>query len=472
MRKGAIFISHSTRDDAFAEELRHCLGAKGFYNLLDPKELRGGKERTKRIFTAIEKAMAFIVIISPDAFNSAWVAEETRYAAQVKERRKNHFSIIPLLRQGVELGALKWIFSKKPLAIRVMDGPEGIRKAMPQILSALGERVTNDPMPIEAESAAPVDELLLELSSPSIQVSRGRQELQAKGELIYVPSSPEKPFVHSREAFRFVSPVFDEEINELHWFLEKHYLWPEQGENERAGQVKTNLPRWGGKIFEATMDIPQCREVVKAFQKSRQDREKRFTIFLNIRKPADRKRLESAFAACVRILNIPWELMHDGENYLFKGAVSTRGQHHLPYHRPGDLDDFEKGEQDAAIRILLVSPGQEEEVNIREERITLMPRESILDAEMRLTEISVLSPSTQEALVNELHRAAHVNRPYHAVHLDMHSMFRKQAGYSVFSRQSISPPTPWNAEEIVHILFKYPAYTFLSRSLSIPSGKG
>jgi hypothetical protein len=134
----AIFISHSSRDSDFVNRLRQNLDAKGYCRLFASRELRSRDETLDAIFQKIETACAFIVVVSPDAFNSAWVAEETRYAAQVKERRKGDYTVIPLLREGVELGALKWLFIENPLAIRVVRGG-GIKKAMPMILRALGE---------------------------------------------------------------------------------------------------------------------------------------------------------------------------------------------------------------------------------------------------------------------------------------------------------------------------------------------
>jgi hypothetical protein len=134
----AIFISHSSRDSDFVGRLCLALDTKGYYHLSASRELRSRNESIDAIYQRIEAARAFIVVVSPDAFNSAWVAEETRYAARVKERREDRYVVIPLLREGVELGALKWLFIENPLAIRVVRGG-GIKKAMPMILRALGE---------------------------------------------------------------------------------------------------------------------------------------------------------------------------------------------------------------------------------------------------------------------------------------------------------------------------------------------
>ena len=134
----AIFISHSSRDSDFVGRLRQSLDAKGYYHLFASRELRSREETLDAIYQKIETARAFIVVVSPDAFNSAWVAEETRYAAQVKKRREDGYPVVPLLREGVELGALKWLFIENPLAIRVGKGTGGIKKAIPMVLRALG----------------------------------------------------------------------------------------------------------------------------------------------------------------------------------------------------------------------------------------------------------------------------------------------------------------------------------------------
>ncbi len=71
----AILISHSSRDDNFVAKLYEVMEAHGLFNWVDSRVLRGGSDLTQKIHTQIEKARAFIVVISPGTFNSAWVAE-------------------------------------------------------------------------------------------------------------------------------------------------------------------------------------------------------------------------------------------------------------------------------------------------------------------------------------------------------------------------------------------------------------
>jgi len=232
----AIVISHSSRDDEFVSNL--CLGmeSQGLFNWVDSSDLRGGTELIAKIHESIEKSKAFIVVISPDAFNSAWVAEETRYASHIKENQRENYPIIALLREGVELGALKWIFSKEPVAIRVKNDPAGIRKAMPHILAALGEQF--DEYHHAEGQAEPLEELVLKLKSPHIGEKDGKRRAAARADLTYIPAKFGSPHVKCSRVFLFTSPLGLFEIEELRWYLERYYLWPTGAFKTRAENIE------------------------------------------------------------------------------------------------------------------------------------------------------------------------------------------------------------------------------------------
>jgi hypothetical protein len=51
----AIFISHATKDDAFAKELREALEGQGLSVWVDSRNLRGGVKLAPEIEAAIEQ---------------------------------------------------------------------------------------------------------------------------------------------------------------------------------------------------------------------------------------------------------------------------------------------------------------------------------------------------------------------------------------------------------------------------------
>jgi hypothetical protein len=104
----------------------------------------------------------------------------------------------------------------------------------------------------------PQDELLLELTAPCIDVTRGTRRAQAAARLKYNPANKEKREVCSN-IFRFTSPLGPIEKEELHWYLERYYLWPVGVFKERASKIEELLPIWGRSIYEEMFQIvPAC----------------------------------------------------------------------------------------------------------------------------------------------------------------------------------------------------------------------
>src|SRR5918999_1577802 len=100
-----LFISHSSKDDAFVRDLCAALADHGQDGWIDSRELRGGDPLWPEIQKAIEAASAYAVVISPDALQSEWVGMELVHALEVrKQRGKDQFPVIPLSLDGTKLG--------------------------------------------------------------------------------------------------------------------------------------------------------------------------------------------------------------------------------------------------------------------------------------------------------------------------------------------------------------------------------
>jgi hypothetical protein len=88
-----LFVSYSRRDAAFVAELLNFLRRHGFDVWADDRVAAG--ERWDRVVRArIDDCAAFLVVMSPSADQSDWVAEEIDYA------RKRRRPIVPLLLDG------------------------------------------------------------------------------------------------------------------------------------------------------------------------------------------------------------------------------------------------------------------------------------------------------------------------------------------------------------------------------------
>ena len=134
--RASIFISHSRHDNEIVAYLQKALETAGFNTVSDQRILRDGEPLSPKNLRAIEEAHAFILTISPEAVQSSWVQQETQYALKVRGERKK-FPIVPLLLNGAELGALKWMFSDGIEAIRIEPNAEGVIKALPRVLEMI-----------------------------------------------------------------------------------------------------------------------------------------------------------------------------------------------------------------------------------------------------------------------------------------------------------------------------------------------
>ncbi|HEX6097267.1 MAG TPA: toll/interleukin-1 receptor domain-containing protein [Thermoanaerobaculia bacterium] len=71
-----VFISRSSKDDGFVRELRESLAYHDQDAWIDSRELRGGDPLWPEIQAAIESALAYVVVVSPDSLQSRWVGKQ------------------------------------------------------------------------------------------------------------------------------------------------------------------------------------------------------------------------------------------------------------------------------------------------------------------------------------------------------------------------------------------------------------
>ena len=125
-----LFISHSSKDDAFVRELQQALGDLNQDVWVDSRELRGGDPLWLEIKKAIDEASAYAVLVSTDALQSKWVGKELRHALLVQEKRgKDLFPVIPLSLNNTKLGVLEEFFGEEPVYIPVNSEAGGVDAA-------------------------------------------------------------------------------------------------------------------------------------------------------------------------------------------------------------------------------------------------------------------------------------------------------------------------------------------------------
>jgi hypothetical protein len=94
-----VFVSHSSKDHAFATKLvRYLRAALGHEHTVwyDEHSLTGGDEWWPMIVKELDRCTVFVVILSPDAMKSRWVLDEINIAWKRKNSPAN-IRFIPLL---------------------------------------------------------------------------------------------------------------------------------------------------------------------------------------------------------------------------------------------------------------------------------------------------------------------------------------------------------------------------------------
>ena len=418
MSDGPVFISHATSDDAFVRELRLALEGLHIPVWVDSRNLRGGSALVPEIAQTIEQARQVLVVLSPRTINSPWVRREIRQALQVqKSRQADGYRVIPLLLPGVETSALDLWFEEEPVAVPVQLTAAGLSAALPAILAALGERLPDDPQPVQEVTVQPVEDLLLELRDPHIQTTEGKRRVVATATLVYDPADPAARRVESRR-FTFTAPLGPIEADELRWYLESYYLWPTGVFKARAERIEAQLPHWGQDLYHAVVATKHAQEALHAWQHAAAEVERRFSVLVDSDLP-DGSSLEAQAAAkeaATGLLALPWELLHDGRSYLFQGQHAARVCRRLPnrYAQPHAVTDL-------PIRILLVNPRPENaHIGYIDHRSSALPLVEAVESLGGLAELTVLTPPTFPALQQALQRAAAAKQPFDVVHFDGH----------------------------------------------------
>ena len=426
MSNGPVFISHATSDDTFVRELRLVLEGLHIPVWVDSRNLRGGNALAPEIAQAIEQARQVLVVLSPRTINSPWVRREIRQALQVqKNRQADGYRVIPLLLPGVETTALEHWFEEEPLAVPVQLTAAGLSAALPAILAALGERLPDDPQPVQEVAAQPVEDLLLELRDPHIQTEAGKRRAAATATLVYDPADSAARRVESRR-FTFTAPLGPIEADELRWYLESYYLWPTGVFKARAERIEAQLPQWGQDLYHAVVATQHAQEALRAWQHAAAGAERRFSVLVDSDLPdgSSPEAQAAAKEAATGLLALPWELLHDGRSYLFQGQHAVRVRRRLPnrYAQPHAVTGL-------PIRILLVSPRPENaHTSYIDHRISALPLVEAVESLGELAELTVLTPPTFPALQQALQRAAAAQQPFDVVHFDGHGVYDRSHG--------------------------------------------
>jgi tetratricopeptide (TPR) repeat protein len=421
-----LFLSHSSADDGFVRELRQALKDLGQDVWIDSRQLRGGDPLETEILAAIEAAAALAVLVSPASLQSRWVGKELRHGLKLQaDRGRDAFPVIPLSLNNTRLGVLEALFGEEPTYIPVSSAPGGATAAIHDILVALGLRLPTDRPSLPQPRPEPVAELVLELSDLSVHEQDGMRRPAARARLVYESASPGQREVVS-DRWRLIAPLGPIEAEELRWYLERWPVWPNPVVADRARQVESNLIAWGKALHAVALPLEATATVLQAWAGVEAGASRRFSVCVDdsLLLGASESEHTAAKEAATALLALPWELLHNGDGFLFQGARPTRVRRRLPNKRNLPVPVVAP-----PIRVLLITARPEDDAcSYLDHRASAGPLVAATEALGDVLGLTLLHPATYPALEAELARAQQAGDPYHVVHFDGHGVYDRRVG--------------------------------------------
>jgi tetratricopeptide (TPR) repeat protein len=421
-----LFLSHSSADDGFVRKLRQALADLGQEVWIDSRQLKGGDLLWSEIQAAIDAASGFAVLVSEPSLQSEWVGEELWHALQVqKQRGRDKFPVVPLSLDGTNLGVLKKFFGEEPTYIPVSSAPGGATAALHDILVALGKRLPTDRPKVVQPRPGSVEELVLQLSNLRFLEEDGKRRAAGTAQLIYEPATAGQRPVESAK-WRLVAPLEPIEAEELGWYLERWPVWPNQLLTDRAEKVEVNLNAWGQALYAAALPPEHTATVLQAWAGVGTNASRRFSVSVDSSMEAGVSDAETTTAqeAATALLALPWELLHNGDGFLFQGACPTRVRRGLPNTRNLSVPAVAP-----PIRVLLITARPEDDAcGYLDHRASSGPLVAATEELGEAMQLTLLHPATYAGLEAELARAHQVGESYHVVHFDGHGFYDRRVG--------------------------------------------
>ena len=100
-----VFLSHSSRNAAFAKRLVKLLDGRGIPSFHSPTSIKGAQQWHDEIGAALARCRWFLLVLSPDAVASRWVKLEFLFALDQKRYRNR---IIPVVYRKCDQAKLSW----------------------------------------------------------------------------------------------------------------------------------------------------------------------------------------------------------------------------------------------------------------------------------------------------------------------------------------------------------------------------
>ncbi|HND87413.1 MAG TPA: hypothetical protein PK971_03745 [Saprospiraceae bacterium] len=257
--------------------------------------------------------------------------------------------IVTLLLDEQTVGVLAWIFDEEPVAIPLSTQPGGLQKAMPQILTALGLRLPDDNTPAVEPKEPPVNELCLILDAPELHTDGGLRRGKARARFQMLPADGGEPI--EPPGFEFISPLGPDVAERMKWYIEDYPQAPFLEKIlERGASVEAQIAAWGQQLYQTLTAAPESLALFLEW-KGDPAHERRFSVKFNF---LSDKTLQTEQQEAANILMAtPWEILHDGQGFLFQGKKPVRVRRRIPNR--GRKENLPLRD---SLRVLLLSPAR------------------------------------------------------------------------------------------------------------------
>jgi tetratricopeptide (TPR) repeat protein len=271
----------------------------------------------------------------------------------------------------------------------------------------------------------PVADLILQLTSPAIDRSGSVPRARANALVRFAPPAAQPEVVGISDLLW--APLSGIDVGDLAWYLERYFRWPSGIFRERASAIEQRLPQWGAALLNCLRGEPSMTSPLTAWLNVSPPARRRLTVQVDheLSPAAGSEQVRDAREAATMFLALPWELLHDGQRYLLQDGPGVSVRRVLPtVQAPQPVPRLEP-----PLRLLLLSPRPDDgSVSLPDHRVIARPIVEALAELGNLTELTVLTPPTFDALAPELARAVESGRPYHVVHFDGHGVFDESRG--------------------------------------------
>ncbi|PIE82723.1 MAG: hypothetical protein CSA09_05380 [Candidatus Contendobacter odensis] len=391
MTAASIFVCHARADDAFAQDLYLALETCRLSVWRDTRGLRDGGQLSSEVRWAIENAQQVIVVIGLNSSNCPWIRREIEMAQEIERRRGGSFRVIPLLLPGVDATHLDEWFTPLPRTAPIQLAADGLGAVLPQLLAVLERSLPGDIERITSSWVA----LELYFNANNTGVVRPWQLTarlrDSSGALVGT-----ELFV---DCVSLPAPL---PARVIRWYLNTHPLWPTDTVRRLARRIDNLLANWGQHLYQSTLGMPECRELIDLWQDNAELRERHLTIYGDTTLPG-----------IAAIIDLPWELLHDGQGFLIQNKRPVQ------VHRCFNHVSKVAWPAPPPLRILATSPRPDTEpTGHRDYRYSVLPMLEAASGMGRLIEAKVLSTPTRAILEKQLNDAWAAGRPITVLHLD------------------------------------------------------